>query len=82
MDLHSPAIYRDLSKPIGALNEKRLAQFIERFQNFEDQKIPPFHYGTHYSNAGAVLHYLMRIEPFTYFSVQLGGGQFDHVNSK
>ena len=30
IDINNPAIYRDLSKPIGALNEKRLAQYIER----------------------------------------------------
>ena len=36
--------------------------------------IQPFHYGTHYSNAGAVLFYLMRIEPFTELFVVLQGG--------
>jgi hypothetical protein len=30
IDLNNPAVYRDLSKPIGALNEKRLQQFVER----------------------------------------------------
>lgn len=30
LDLNNPATFRDLTKPIGALNEKRLQQFIER----------------------------------------------------
>ena len=27
--------------------------------------MPAFHYGSHYSAAGAVLFYLIRLEPFT-----------------
>ena len=30
-----------------------------------DPDIPPFHYGSHYSTAGVVLFYLLRLEPFT-----------------
>ena len=30
-----------------------------------DQKIPPFHYGTHYSTSAFVLNYMLRLEPFT-----------------
>ncbi len=29
-----------------------------------DSDLPPFLYGSHYSSAGAVLFYLMRLEPF------------------
>lgn len=25
----------------------------------------PFHYGSHYSNSGTVLHFLVRLPPFT-----------------
>ena len=52
LDLTDPLIYRDLSRPIGALNSDRLDMFLERFRSFDDPEIPPFHYGTHYSNAG------------------------------
>jgi len=31
LDLKDPATYRDLSKPIGALNQKRLEEFIQRY---------------------------------------------------
>jgi hypothetical protein len=60
-------IYRDLSKPIGALNPKRLQQFLERYETFEDPSgiIKPFLYGTHYSSAAGIMFYLLRLEPFT-----------------
>ena len=39
--------------------------FQERYESFADPDIPPFHYGSHYSSAGIVLFYLLRLEPFT-----------------
>eukprot|EP00300_Choanocystis_sp_HF-7_P012352 c17854_g1_i1.p1 GENE.c17854_g1_i1~~c17854_g1_i1.p1 ORF type:complete len:707 (-),score=163.79 c17854_g1_i1:51-1958(-) len=39
--------------------------------------IPPFHYGSHYSTAGIVLFYLIRLEPFTTWNISLQGGKFD-----
>ena len=66
LDLSSATTFRDLSKPVGALDEKRLQFFLERFDTMTaDPDIPPFHYGSHYSSAGTVLFYLIRLEPFT-----------------
>lgn len=80
LDLENPHVYRDLSKPIGALNSSRLENFLERYENFDDPVIPRFHYGSHYSSAGTVLYYLVRLEPFTTLSIQLQGGKFDHAD--
>ncbi|PKA58028.1 Guanine nucleotide-binding protein subunit beta-like protein [Apostasia shenzhenica] len=80
LDLTNPSSYRDLSKPIGALNPERLEKFCERYSTFEDPAIPKFHYGSHYSSAGSVLYYLVRLEPFTTLSIQLQGGKFDHAD--
>ncbi|VVB06449.1 unnamed protein product [Arabis nemorensis] len=80
LDLSNPSNYRDLSKPIGALNPERLKKFQERYSSFEDPIIPKFHYDSHYSSAGAMLHYLARVEPFTSLSIQLQGGKFDRAN--
>jgi WD40 repeat protein len=77
IDLNNPKTYRDLSKPVGALNEDRLAQFIERYEMFDGDGIPKFHYGSHYSSAGVVLHYLLRLEPFTSLAIALQSGKFD-----
>ncbi|KAJ3285900.1 Neurobeachin-like protein 1 [Borealophlyctis nickersoniae] len=80
LDLSDPSIYRDLSKPIGALDANRLKQVLERYQFFEDPtgRIKKFHYGTHYSSSAAVLFYLLRLEPFTTLHIALQGGKFDH----
>ncbi|XP_013748138.1 BEACH domain-containing protein C2 [Brassica rapa] len=80
LDFSNPSTFRDLSKPIGALNPERLKKFQERYSSFEDPVIPKFHYGSHYSSAGAVLYYLARVEPFTTLSIQLQGGKFDHAD--
>lgn len=54
--------------------------FIDRYNSFDDAEIPKFHYGTHYSTSGAVLYYLIRMEPFTSLAVHLQGGKFDHAD--
>ncbi|CAF3278946.1 unnamed protein product [Rotaria socialis] len=80
LDLNSPTTYRDLSKPVGALNPTRKAFFIERYNNWESDTMPPFHYGTHYSTAAFTLSWLIRLEPFTTFYLNLQEGKFDHAN--
>lgn len=49
IDLNAPSNYRDLSKPIGALNPSRKEFFQDRYETWDVPGIPPFHYGTHYS---------------------------------
>ncbi|KAM7260927.1 hypothetical protein ACFE04_026402 [Oxalis oulophora] len=81
LDLANPSSYRDLSKPVGALNPEMLKKYQERYSSFDDPVIPKFHYGSHYSSAGTVvLYYLVRVEPFTTLSIQLQGGKFDHAD--
>eukprot|EP00850_Spirogloea_muscicola_P008241 SM000043S15869 [mRNA] locus=s43:763446:778532:+ [translate_table: standard] len=80
LDLDNPATFRDLSKPIGAQQEARLAKFVERYESFDDPIIPKFHYGSHYSSAGIVLYYLVRIEPYTSLAIHLQGGSLDHAD--
>ncbi|GBP76234.1 Neurobeachin [Eumeta japonica] len=80
LDLSQPSNYRDLSKPIGALNPSRRAYFEERYNSWEHESTPPFHYGTHYSTAAFVLNWLVRIEPMTTMFLALQGGKFDHPN--
>ncbi|XP_011847880.1 PREDICTED: neurobeachin-like protein 1 [Mandrillus leucophaeus] len=79
LDLNNPAVFRDLSKPIGVVNEKNAKAMREKYENFEDPMgtIDKFHYGTHYSNSAGVMHYLIRVEPFTTLHIQLQSGRFD-----
>uniref|UniRef100_I3JUT2 LPS responsive beige-like anchor protein n=1 Tax=Oreochromis niloticus TaxID=8128 RepID=I3JUT2_ORENI len=80
LDLTLPSNFRDLSKPIGALNPKRAAFFSERYETWEDDQVPKFHYGTHYSTSSFTLMWLLRIEPFTTFFLNFQGGKFDHAD--
>ncbi|XP_035993420.1 lipopolysaccharide-responsive and beige-like anchor protein isoform X3 [Fundulus heteroclitus] len=80
LDLTLPSNYRDLSKPIGALNPKRAAFFSDRYESWEDDQVPKFHYGTHYSTSSFTLMWLLRMEPFTTFFLNFQGGKFDHAD--
>ena len=71
LDLNDPRTFRDLSKPVGALAPKRLAAFRERMEALRGGDIKPFLYGSHYSNAGFVLYYLLRLQPFTSLALNL-----------
>jgi len=48
-----------------------------RYEHFEDPTgtVAKFHYGTHYSNPAGVMHYLIRVEPFTMLHIQLQSGR-------
>lgn len=80
IDLKDSRIYRDLTKPIGALNPNRLSQLLERYNELADFGMPEeerFLYGSHYSSPGLVLHFLIRQEPFTSMAIELQSGRFD-----
>jgi len=50
LNLDDPSVYRDLSRPVGALNEDRFEIYQERFQTFDDPDISPFMSGAWDSN--------------------------------
>ncbi|XP_047454573.1 neurobeachin-like protein 2 isoform X2 [Mugil cephalus] len=79
LDLEDPSVFRDLSKPIGVVNPRHAQNVREKYESFEDPAgtIDKFHYGTHYSNAAGVMHYMIRMEPFTTLHIQLQSGRFD-----
>ncbi|XP_055846151.1 neurobeachin-like protein 1 isoform X1 [Episyrphus balteatus] len=79
LDLTDPKSFRNLSKPVGVINPKNEAEVRTKYDSFEDPSgmIPKFHYGTHYSNSAGVLHYLLRVEPFTSLHIELQSGRFD-----
>lgn len=51
-----------------------------RYETWDDPEVPKFHYGSHYSSAGIVLFYLLRLPPFSAENQKLQGGQFDHAD--
>lgn len=81
IDLNDSSVYRDLGKPVGALNDERLRTFVERYNALlDDPDTPPFFYGSHYSSSPIVLYFLLRLEPFTKLSRDLQGGRFDRAD--
>lgn len=80
LDFNKSSTFRDLTKPVGALDSKRFEVFEDRYSNFCDPDIPSFYYGSHYSSMGIVLYYLLRLEPFTTLHRNLQGGKFDHAD--
>ena len=61
LDLKDPQVYRDLSLPIGAMNEKRLKDCKSRY--YELPEADRYLYGTHYSCPGYVIGFLVRSNP-------------------
>lgn len=68
---------RDLHYPIGAQNEKFRENGIKKYIEWGDDSLTKFIFGSHYSNGGIVLHYLIRLEPYTSQAKELQNGDFD-----
>lgn len=91
LDLKNPASFRDFRWPVGAQDPKQRAMIAAKYADLQSMyemmkdcgedaagaAMPPFHYGTHYSVAGFVLWFLMRLEPYTSLHVQLQDGRID-----
>ncbi|KAH7092832.1 beach-domain-containing protein [Auriculariales sp. MPI-PUGE-AT-0066] len=77
LDLTSPATFRDLHSPMGALTEARRESAEQRYTNLDGIGETPFHYGTHFSSSMIVCHYLIRLSPFTHMFKTLQGGDWD-----
>ncbi|KAK2858608.1 hypothetical protein Q5P01_003228 [Channa striata] len=75
LDLKNTAIFRDLSKPVGALNKERLDGLLTRYNGMPE---PRFMYGSHYSSPGYVLFYLVRLAPEHMLCLQ--NGRYDHAD--
>lgn len=79
LDLSDPDIYRDLSKPIGAINPERLQVLLDKFDTFEGVGIKPYLYSSGYSCPLSIYLWLMRMEPFTTLHIEIQSGKFDHA---
>ncbi|XP_071742483.1 protein SPIRRIG-like [Rutidosis leptorrhynchoides] len=80
LDLTDEKSFRKLDKPMGCQTEEGEDEFKKRYESWDDPEIPKFHYGSHYSSAGIVLFYLLRLPPFSTENQKLQGGQFDHAD--
>lgn len=90
VDLSMQSLYRDLSKPIAVQDKSREKKYIENYQYLKQEyekflqnddetfyRVAPYHYGSHYSNSGTVLHFLVRLPPFTKMFLNFQDNHFD-----
>ncbi|XP_022110934.1 lysosomal-trafficking regulator-like [Acanthaster planci] len=91
LDLENPNSYRDLTKPVAVQSQAMENRYKEnyKFLKEEYQKLKglrmgqtmfwtkPYHYGSHYSNSGTVLQYLVRLPPFTKMFLHYQDNHFD-----
>ena len=75
LKIDDPHVYRNFKLPVGAQNELARQEADRRFSMWIDEQ--PYHFGSHYSCGAVVLHYLVRIEPFSTQAKLLQGGKFD-----
>ena len=80
LDLNNPSVYRDLSKPIGTMNERRLQSLAMNYEMCPDDIPEKCFYRMHYSNAFYVLHWLVRLEPYTTLHIEVNDKKFDKPN--
>jgi len=79
LDLTKASTFRDLSKPMGALDPTSEEIARARFEDWDEDEsgAPPFNHGSHYSTSAHVLHYLVRLEPYTSYHCALQSGRLD-----
>ncbi|XP_059501535.1 lysosomal-trafficking regulator isoform X2 [Stegostoma tigrinum] len=89
VDLNEPAIYRNLLKPIAVQSKEKEDRYVDNYKYLEEEyrkgaqeddpmpPVQPYHYGSHYSNSGTVLHFLVRMPPFTKMFLAYQDQSFD-----
>nr|XP_037272079.1 LOW QUALITY PROTEIN: lysosomal-trafficking regulator-like [Rhipicephalus microplus] len=85
LDLSDSANFRCLERPMAVQDPAREEHYrhnfrVERAASPSERFYPwlgPYHYGSHYSNSGTVLHFLVRLPPFTQMFLAYQDQQFD-----
>ncbi|XP_069463086.1 lysosomal-trafficking regulator [Ambystoma mexicanum] len=89
LDLNDPAIFRHLAKPIAVQSREKEDRYVDNYKYLEEEyrkgakedepmpPVQPYHYGSHYSNSGTVLHFLVRMPPFTKMFLAYQDQSFD-----
>ncbi|XP_074118563.1 lysosomal-trafficking regulator isoform X2 [Sminthopsis crassicaudata] len=89
LDLNEPTVYRNLAKPIAVQYKEKEDRYVDTYKYLEEEyrkgareddpmpPVQPYHYGSHYSNSGTVLHFLVRMPPFTKMFLAYQDQSFD-----
>lgn len=85
LNLDNPATYRDISRPMGTLDEKRLGLYRRTLRNtmsLSEEEIAclggaPYMYGHLYTHSGVTSYFLWRLEPYVSIQRALQSGQYE-----
>ena len=77
LDFNNIKIYRDFNYPIYAQSEESRENLDLKYDNFDDISGFKYHSGSHYSNAGFVCYFLIRVKPFSISNAEIQGEYFD-----
>ncbi|XP_030570415.1 uncharacterized protein LOC115769645 [Drosophila novamexicana] len=84
LDLRQAQNFRRLSRPIAVQLEENEQHYISNYAyinstntNMGSLILKPYHYSSHYSNSGTVLHFLVRVPPFTSYFLRYQDNNFD-----
>ncbi|KAI5717188.1 hypothetical protein M8J77_001555 [Diaphorina citri] len=85
LDLTDPKSFRNLKKPMAVQDKKNESHYVNNYNYLAREMCDavggvnqePYHYGSHYSNSGTVLHFLVRIPPFTSMFLNYQDNNFD-----
>ncbi|XP_011180583.2 lysosomal-trafficking regulator isoform X2 [Zeugodacus cucurbitae] len=84
LDLTDQTNFRKLEKPVAVQHEDNEEHYITTYTylnntmtNMGSLTLKPYHYSSHYSNSGTVLHFLVRVPPFTSYFLRYQDNNFD-----
>ncbi|XP_050540589.1 lysosomal-trafficking regulator isoform X2 [Daktulosphaira vitifoliae] len=81
LDLNQISTYRELRRPMAIQNKKKEAHYIQHYNYLKEEVqrfgTDPHHYSSHYSNSGTVLHFLIRVPPYTQMFIKYQDNNFD-----
>ncbi|GMT32361.1 hypothetical protein PFISCL1PPCAC_23658 [Pristionchus fissidentatus] len=88
LDLSKPSSFRSFSRPMAVQDRSMEEHYASNYRCLEESSrddrgfgtplhFGPYHYGSHYSNCGIVVHYLVRISPFTQIALEYQDNNFD-----
>ncbi|KAF8386740.1 hypothetical protein PRIPAC_75882 [Pristionchus pacificus] len=88
LDLTKPSSFRSFSRPMAIQDRSMEEHYASNYRCLEESSrevgglgtplhFGPYHYGSHYSNCGIIVHYLTRISPFTQIALEYQDNNFD-----
>ncbi|XP_002035013.2 uncharacterized protein LOC6610432 [Drosophila sechellia] len=84
LDLREGHNFRRLGRPIAVQVEENEKHYISNYTYIDSTNttmgsliLKPYHYSSHYSNSGTVLHFLVRVPPFTSYFLRYQDNDFD-----